>query len=55
MGNKECCVTQGVPQGSILSPTMFLTAFDGLILELKKHGLTCLAYADDLAVVSKGR
>ena len=34
---------------------MFLTAFDGLILELKKHGLTCLAYADDLAVVSKGR
>ena len=34
---------------------MFLTAFDGLLIELKRHGLTCLAYADDLAIVSKGK
>ena len=55
------CITAGVRQGGILSPTLFAVYMDVLIVRLSKLGLGCrifdkyygcLMYADDILLLS---
>ena len=43
-----------LPQGSPLSPTLFLIYIDDLLLELKKAGVNVQAYADDILTWIRG-
>ena len=54
VGGDTIDINRGVIQGGVLSPTLFLIMFDGLIEELKEQNLEVLAYADDLAIVGFG-
>lgn len=48
-------MSAGVPQGSILGPTLWNLLYDG-VLQLKiPHDVTLVAYADDLAIIALGR
>lgn len=48
---EEVEITAGVPQGSILGPTLWNVLYDG-VLELKlTEGATTIAFADDLALI----
>lgn len=49
-------MTAGVPQGSVLGPTLWNILYNCSILELDvPEGVTLLAYADDLAIVIVGK
>ena len=43
-------ITSGVPQGSVLGPTLWNVFYDG-VLRLRLEGVELVAYADDLALV----
>ena len=47
-------VTQGCPQGGVLSPLLWNCAVDSLISKLNGNGLICIGYADDVAIISRG-
>ncbi|GAB0090815.1 hypothetical protein DMENIID0001_055780 [Sergentomyia squamirostris] len=46
-------VTQGCPQGGVLSPLLWSLVVDELLVELSDHGMTAVGYADDLAIMVK--
>ena len=55
------CVSNGVRQGSVLSPFLFTVYLDGLLVELSKCGVGChwgssfvgaFSYADDVVLLA---
>ena len=43
----------GVPQGAVLSPTLFALYINDLVSDLNVN-TTCYAFADDLVIIAKG-
>lgn len=54
IGNEIIATTTGVPQGGVLSPTLFNLYINSLLVELANNGVKTLAFADDIVFVSNG-
>lgn len=50
-GVKEHQVTGGVPQGSVLGPTLWNVMYDGILRLQIPDGATIVGFADDIAIV----
>ena len=47
-------VTDGCPQGGVLSPKLWCLAVDGLLEELRKAGFEVVGYSDDIVIMCRG-
>lgn len=45
----------GCPQGGVLSPLLWATLVDELLVQLTQADFECLGYADDVVIIVKGR
>jgi RNA-directed DNA polymerase len=52
-GEKVSCLTQGIPQGSVISPILANLYLDEFDEELLRKGLRLVRYADDFVVLCK--
>jgi len=48
----QCC---GVPQGSVLGPTLWNVGYDGVLQGFFPPGLGLVCYADDTLVLARGK
>lgn len=48
-------ISCGIPQGSVLGPTLWNIVYDSVIRSVNVSGVTPVAYADDLALVIVGK
>lgn len=48
-------VRRGCPQGGVLSPLMWSLVIDGLLRDLNRAGIYTQGYADDLAILIRGK
>lgn len=51
----EAKVGKGCPQGSVISPLLWLLVIDVLLNLLKEHGFQVVGFADDIAIVVRGK
>lgn len=47
--------TKGTPQGGVLSPTLWILVIDELIKRLRNEGFRVIGYADDVAIICRGK
>ena len=48
-------VSRGTPQGGIISPLLWLLVVDELLINLEREGANVIGYADDLAILVRGK
>lgn len=52
---KEIKVNSGVPQGSVLGPTLWNVLYDDLLRQDYPEGVTIIGFADDIALVARDK
>lgn len=53
--NFKISTTRGCPQGGVLSPFLWCLVVDSLLRKLNSCEYTLLTYADDLAILIRGK
>ena len=48
-------VSRGTPQGGVISPLLWLLVVDVILKKLEDEGTTVIGYADDLAILLRGK
>lgn len=54
-GGQKLPCTRGVPQGSVLGPTLWNILYDSVLKESLPMGVTVIGYADDTAILSEAK
>jgi hypothetical protein len=54
-GTIDFSLTSGVPQGSVIGPTLWNVLYDGVLRLQMPEGVTLVGYADDLALVATAK